>query len=62
MENDIERRVDLDTEIKASGCLSGATADQLAEYDRLNEEYLESRPTDAGGNEDCQADSSIPVG
>ena len=44
--------MDLDTEIKASGCLSGATADQLAEYDRLNDDYLESRPTDGGGEED----------
>ena len=46
--------MDLDTEIKASGCLSGATADQLAEYDRLNDEYLESRPAaDGGGEDDC---------
>ena len=40
LEADVERKLDLDTEIKASGCFNTATAEQLAEYDRLNEEYL----------------------
>ena len=46
LENDIERKVDLDSEIKASGCLSQATTEQMAAFERLNEEYLESRPID----------------
>jgi len=45
LESDVERKQDLDTEIKASGCFNSATADQLAEFDRLNEEYLDTRDT-----------------
>jgi len=50
LETDVERKQDLDTEIKASGCF-GASAEQLAAYDKLNEEYLESRPTDMAAAE-----------
>ena len=39
LENDVNRKIDLDSEIKASGCL-GASADQLAAFEKLNEEYL----------------------
>ena len=39
----MHRKLDLDSEIKASGCLGGATNEQLNAYDQLNEEYLESR-------------------
>jgi RIO kinase 2 len=52
LENDIERKLDLDTEIKASGCFNTATAEQLAEYDRLNEEYLDTRDIVGGGEAD----------
>jgi len=45
LESDVERKQDLDTEIKASGCFNSATVDQLAEFDRLNEEYLDTRDT-----------------
>ena len=33
LETDIERKQDLDSEIKASGCLGGTTNEQLAAYD-----------------------------
>ena len=51
LETDVERTADLDTEIKASGCFNSETADQMAAYDRLNEEYLESRPLDASAGQ-----------
>ena len=37
----MERKADLDTEIKASGCFNQTTSEQMAEFDRLNQAYLE---------------------
>ena len=51
LENDVERKLDLDTEIKASGCFNSASAEQMAEFDRLNEDYLQSRDNQAEGEE-----------
>jgi len=50
LENDIDKKLDLDTEIKASGCFNTVSADQLAEFDKLNEEYLDTRDTGAAKN------------
>lgn len=52
LESDIERKIDLDTEIKASGCFNAATTEQMDEYDRLNEEYLQTRDNDVVASED----------
>ena len=56
MENDVERKLDLDTEIKASGCFNSASAEQMAEFDRLNEDYLQSRDNQAKGEENSDDD------
>lgn len=56
MENDVETKEDLDKEIKASGCFNQATAEQMAEFDRLNEAYLEGRAPDASQNDENDDD------
>ena len=52
LELDIDKKLDLDTEIKASGCFNTVSADQLAEFDKLNEEYLDTRDTGAANNDE----------
>ena len=52
LESDVERKVDLDSEIKASGAHNGVGAEQMAEFDRANEQYLATVDTGAAESAD----------
>lgn len=60
LETDVEMKVDLATEIKASGF---ATQDEMQDFDKVNQTYLDSRPEagDEPAEEEEQVDEDIEI-